>query len=199
MARQDQDRRSAIIEAGYQLIAERGYSGATTAAICAAAGVSSGTFFHYFPTKASLLLGILEADIDHEAARHVELLTLAEQDAPQALDHWRAHLVNTAADPHLAGFVSALGDAPDDPRVTAHLATESAGAHWLLVGLVDAGQRQGAWRSDRPAERLAVWIGVLADGVLTRSVEDSSFGVHAHTDELDDVLKRILLPQPDSD
>src|SRR5690625_1722177 len=57
-------RRLHIIDAALTVFAERGYTGATTAAICREAGIGSGTFFHYFETKKSVLLAILELGIE---------------------------------------------------------------------------------------------------------------------------------------
>ena len=53
-------RRLQIIDAGLTVFARQGYAGATTSAICKEAGIGSGTFFHYFQTKNSLVLAILE-------------------------------------------------------------------------------------------------------------------------------------------
>ena len=52
-------RRLVIIDAALTCFAATGYAGTSTAAICREAGIGSGTFFHYFPTKQSLLLAIL--------------------------------------------------------------------------------------------------------------------------------------------
>src|SRR5690625_8051092 len=52
--------RLGIMDAGLTVFSRRGYAGARTAAACREAGISSGAFFHYFPTKASLLIAILE-------------------------------------------------------------------------------------------------------------------------------------------
>ena len=52
-------RRLVIIDAALTCFAASGYAGTSTAAICREAGIGSGTFFHYFPTKQSLLLAIL--------------------------------------------------------------------------------------------------------------------------------------------
>lgn len=50
------DTRQRIIDAAQALFAARGYDGATTASIAAAAGVSEKTLFKYFPSKKELLV-----------------------------------------------------------------------------------------------------------------------------------------------
>jgi AcrR family transcriptional regulator len=52
------------LAAAQRLFAERGFEGASTKAIAAAAGVPSGLVFYYFPTKEHLIDGVFE----HNAA-----------------------------------------------------------------------------------------------------------------------------------
>jgi AcrR family transcriptional regulator len=47
--------RTATLDAGFRLFAERGYDEVTVADICAAAEIGRRTFFHYFPGKEDLL------------------------------------------------------------------------------------------------------------------------------------------------
>jgi AcrR family transcriptional regulator len=53
-------RRLHIIDAALTCFAEHGWDGTTTAAICRSAGIGSGTFFHYFPTKASVMSEVIK-------------------------------------------------------------------------------------------------------------------------------------------
>jgi AcrR family transcriptional regulator len=99
------------------VFAERGYTGATTAQICRAAGVGSGTLFHYFGDKRSIMLAIFADDQavnDAESAgilddgdRRVRttfarLLTRAQADGdvdpgldPERAGRWLLGLVDT--------------------------------------------------------------------------------------------------------
>ena len=52
-------RRAQIIDAAAQVFAEKGFHRATTRAIASAAGVSEGTIYNYFDSKADLLIGIV--------------------------------------------------------------------------------------------------------------------------------------------
>lgn len=87
------------------MFAERGYTGATTAQICRAAGIGSGTLFHYFGDKRSIMLSII---VDDHAVNDAVIATL---DPDHALSEvWRLvdHLCRDAADPYAPGLVGAM-------------------------------------------------------------------------------------------
>lgn len=186
------DRRTAIVHAAHQLIARRGYERTSTAQICASAGVSSGTFFHYFPTKAAVLVAVLEVGLAHTRDVFRQIRDTATHDAGAALERWREHVLGEAADPDLAGLVAAVGTMPDNPEVAAVLRADATVVHEGLTDLVHAGQQQGAMRGDLPAERLAVWLAILAHGVLVHAVEDGAVSPDDLRPELADALARLV-------
>ena len=52
--------RLALLESAWQLFQQKGYEGTSVDAIVARAGLSKGTFFHYFPAKLNLLEAVCE-------------------------------------------------------------------------------------------------------------------------------------------
>ncbi|WP_241963713.1 TetR/AcrR family transcriptional regulator [Gordonibacter sp. 28C] len=64
--------RLAVERAALELVIERGYDGVTVEDICARAEISKKTFFNYFPSKAAVIMGRLDAFPDDE--RLVEIL-----------------------------------------------------------------------------------------------------------------------------
>ncbi|MEE1802740.1 TetR/AcrR family transcriptional regulator [Streptomyces sp. JV176] len=61
MARaRSEERRAGILRATLEVIAERGYRGATLGAVAERAGLTQQGLLHYFPTKEALLLAVLE-------------------------------------------------------------------------------------------------------------------------------------------
>lgn len=186
------DRRRRILEAAVPLFAAHGYAATSTARICQAAGVSSGTFFHHFPTKTALVAALLREDQAQADRDQARLREIARTDALAALDAWCAGLLAEAADPDLPGFVAMLSQVPEDPAVTAALAADAGSVRDTLRTLVRDGQAQGTLRADAPAEELADWLGVLADGVLTRAA-DGSADLPAGLPEL---VRRIVAVRP---
>ncbi|WP_328678155.1 TetR/AcrR family transcriptional regulator [Streptomyces sp. NBC_00322] len=61
MARaRSEERRAEILRAALEVIAERGYRGATLSAVAERVGLTQQGLLHYFPTKEALLVAVLE-------------------------------------------------------------------------------------------------------------------------------------------
>lgn len=57
-----------LLEATVACLAERGYAATSTAAVCAAAGVSQGALFRHFPTRQALLVATAELAAERNVA-----------------------------------------------------------------------------------------------------------------------------------
>ncbi|QKV97872.1 TetR/AcrR family transcriptional regulator [Streptomyces sp. NA02950] len=55
-----EERRAEIVRSALEVIAERGYRGATLGAVAERVGLTQQGLLHYFPTKESLLIAVLE-------------------------------------------------------------------------------------------------------------------------------------------
>jgi AcrR family transcriptional regulator len=79
--------RRALMDAAAQLIAERGYRGASVNEVLANAGLSKGTFYWHFKSKDDLLFALLDDRLDRPILELIEFLrrAAAEEDmAPHA-------------------------------------------------------------------------------------------------------------------
>ena len=155
-------RRLQIIDAGLPAFAEHG-PGATTAKICGSAGIGSGTFFHHFATKDSLVLAILELG----TAETREFF--AAQDAaasPRAAIHtYLEHSAAELADRRAAGFILAVGAMTSRPDVVAALGAEEDETYRGLLGLLERARDAREIRTDITVERIARWIMMLGEGL----------------------------------
>ncbi|MCA5895100.1 TetR/AcrR family transcriptional regulator [Isoptericola sp. NEAU-Y5] len=166
-------RRLQIIDAGLSVLAERGYEGATTAAICRRAGIGSGTFFHYFATKRELVLAILELGT---AETHEQAAALDGRDDPvgvllDLVGGWAAD----AADPRIPGFVRAVAGVMHLPAVATALQADDRAQREVLLPWIERGQAAGEVRRDVPAARIASWLVLLTGGFLERVATDDAF------------------------
>ncbi len=183
-------RREHIASAAFRCFAAKGYERTTTADVCAEAGVSSGTFFHYFPEKLAVLLALLEDRSPREPD--------AEPADPLAavLDQVRAS-AQEAADPLVGGFVRAVAAMLDVPAVASAVAADDAAILARLEGWLGAAQAAGQVRADWPPRRMATWVSVLVDGFAGRAATAPGFDAAAETPTLVEVTRRMLMgPDP---
>ncbi|WP_369370866.1 TetR/AcrR family transcriptional regulator [Promicromonospora sp. Populi] len=185
-------RRFVIIDAALTVFAEHGYDGATTAAICRAAGIGSGTFFHYFPTKLDVLLAILSLgaeEVREQAARYA-----GRTDALGVLLDIVEHGADEAGDPRMPGFVRAVGGVMQQPDIAAKLEDDTEAQHDLIRPWVEKGQQAGDIRTDLTADRITSWLYLLTDGFLGRVAVEENFTAHEEKATLVDTARRFLTP-----
>lgn len=156
------ERRSAIVRAAAAVFATSGYDRATTAGICREAGISSGTFFHYFPSKLDALVAVLAAGNEHVRST----LEAIERDATglEAVERYAQVAAEETADASFATFVDGIAGVERQPTVAAELAIEAELIAEFLTRQLDAGQRDGSVRRDVSPARLATWVAWLLDG-----------------------------------
>lgn len=186
-------RRLVIIDAALTCFAAEGFDRTTTAAICRRAGIGSGTFFHYFPTKLGVLLAILDLGTGETAAWFAAQRGRTDP-VGVLLDHV-GRAADEGADPRAAGFVRAVGAVMSDPDVAAALTRDAAVLRAGLLPWVQAAQAEGGIRTDLSAGRLADWIMVLLDGFLGR-IAGEHFDPVVERDMLLDAARRIMAPHP---
>lgn len=190
-------RRLLIIDAALTCFAAEGYEGATTAAICRTAGIGSGTFFHYFPTKADVLVAVLELGIEETRAWFAG--QAGRPDGVDVVRDWIMHTVDELADPRLPGFVRAVGAAMTQPAIGAALADDEAAQRDGLRPWVALGQEQGSIRTDLSSEQVTAWIMLLVDGFVGRLAAQEGFSVAGERAVLVDTVDRLLRPGRDTD
>jgi AcrR family transcriptional regulator len=147
----------ALLEATVRCLAERGYAGTSTAAVCAEAGVSQGALFRHFPTRQALLV----ATAEHVATRQVEAFRatvgsdVTSVDAVAAvLAHLRTLVLSPVNQTWRELLVAARADA--DLRAALRPARETLQARMLAA----AGD---LWGERLPADDLAAVLSVVVN------------------------------------
>lgn len=183
-------RRRQIVEAAFGCFAEHGFAGTTTAAICRAAGVGSGTLFHHFPTKVSILVAVIE---DGTAETRELFATLSgEADPLAALLAWLDVVAAQLQEPRLGGFIRAASSVMGEPTVTAALQADDKATVEGLRALIVRAQTAGVMRTDIAAGRLASWLQLLLDGFLGRIAAGTGFDAVAETVVLHEIALGFL-------
>lgn len=185
-------RRLVIIDAGLNLFAATGFDRTTTAAICREAKIGSGTFFHYFPTKQSLLLAIL--DLGTQETTDWFAAQEGRTDARQVLTDYVEHVAAELTDPRVPGFIRAVGALMGEPAVVSALAHDDEATRAGLQPWVARAQKFGALRTDMPATRLTTWLLAVLDGYASQLATAPDFDATTERKNLIDAVTRISRP-----
>ena len=177
-------RRASIQAAAAGVFAEKGYTGATTAAICRAAGVGSGTLFHYFGDKRSIMISFISED------RVVNDELIATLDGEHAFaEIWRLldHLCRDVSDPVAPGLVGAMLQlAVNDEEFAGMLVEGDDKVRAALARLLVRAAADGSIDASLDPTRTARW---LVGPVDTLYLMCGSEGFDAETEVAE--LKRI--------
>jgi AcrR family transcriptional regulator len=176
------DRRAAIVDAALSVFSARTYSGATTAEIARAAGVTEPILYRHFDSKRELFLACVD-EVWRRLREAVEEEIAAEPDpagwvlaVPRAITSLRRRRL---APTQL--WLHALSEATDDEQIRRHFRRHLREVHDYVAGVLRRAQAAGAIDPDRDVEAEA-WIGI---GVgLLRSVQDR-FGGLLGEEEID--------------
>ncbi|WP_106964997.1 TetR/AcrR family transcriptional regulator [Amycolatopsis orientalis] len=186
-------KRRAILDAAAICFARNGFEKTSTADICRAAGISSGSLFHYFPSKRAVFVGIFEAD----TTENEELLAAAAEMA----DPWEAVLAvveRMSAAIVLPGVVrlilEAAAQAARDPEFNELIRSNDDLLRVGLTGLIERGVHTGRLSPMLSPADAGNWVVALVDALLSRASLDPGLDVEHEQAVLRQLLTRILGP-----
>ena len=163
-------RRRQLIEVARRAFAERGFRGATTRQIAAAAGVTEALIFQHFPDKDSLYAAIL--DLQASATNDEWLSTLeacdSEDDAVVIRMLYTGLIAQHERDPDLLRLMvfSALEDHP----LSRHMHGRATRLYRFLEGFIRRGQRAGRFREGSAAFLARATIAIPIHYILQRQL-----------------------------
>ncbi len=172
------ERRAALIDAALRVFAAGSYSGATTADIARAAGVSEPILYRHFASKRDLYFACIE-ETWAQLREAVEELVAQEDPSewPLAVGKAVRGLRERCLPTHI--WIQALSEAGEDPEVRRFLRRHFRDVHGFFADLLRRAQAAGGIPAERDPDAEA-WIG-LGIGLL-RSVQDRLGGVVAEED-----------------
>jgi len=183
-------RRAQILKGAAIAFAQKGYDNTTVKDVYTAAGVGSGTLFHYFADKRAIFHGVLEADRDTLLS---DLAAIDTTDARAAMWAVIDRMTADLHDPAVGSMMLAiLGQLTVDPRVAEILDEGDAGTRVLLADLIGRLQAAGDADPDWDPAHAAQWAQLMVDGLYLRC-SDADFDADTELSRLRIVLSRSLV------
>ena len=174
-----QERRQAIVEAAMGVFSSGSYSGATTAQIARAAGVSEPILYRHFRSKRELYFACLdEAWARLRTVYENKLAEVGDRHALRAMiESGTGFRQFKTLVPNL--WVQAINEAGRDDEIRRHLRRHMREVHDFMSGAIRRAQAVGGIPPDRDADAEA-WI-VIAGGLLG-SIADRVGGLLSEDD-----------------
>jgi AcrR family transcriptional regulator len=148
-------RRQELVIAAFNQIAERGFEGLRTRDVAAEVGVNIATLHYYFPTKESLIRGVLE----YAMGRFRSTLAPHGSPADQLRNHLRAVRKLMVEEPELSGVMGELALRSARDRSMAKLMTEMYdGWHVTMRGLLRRAVKEGNLRPELDSDGVAALV-----------------------------------------
>jgi AcrR family transcriptional regulator len=180
-----------IIESALVLFARKGFADTTTSDICHAAGISTGSLFHYFPSKQAVVYGIWELD----RTEWDEVFAAAEADP----DPWAAlmaivdKLAADGTEPIMAGLlVEVIAQAHRDPEFAAGLAENDRRQIGDIARLIRRLREAGLADPGLPDEEAARWVLTLTDSFLGRGYPEPERNIDPALATAKEMIARAL-------
>ncbi len=156
------ERRQAILEAALHVFEAGSYSGATTAEIAAAAGISEQILYRHFASKRELYLVCLAAAwSSFRHALDAERATLPDAEAVAAIGRGAQEFHASGAIKPVTLWIQALNEAGAEPVIADFLREQLREVHDYVAGAVRVAQAAGGVPRDRDADAEA-WVFVGA-------------------------------------
>jgi len=162
--RRPEDRRQELLESALLVFARKGYHGTRLEEVAEAAGVTKGTFYHYFATKEDLLLGVIQ---HYQALAFGRVEDVLQDRQLPSSERIRLLVLKIFGTQESSGHLLALlirGVAHEVPRVHERWLREGPVRLWtLLAGMVEDGKASGEFRADADGE---VGARLLVSGLM---------------------------------
>jgi AcrR family transcriptional regulator len=160
-----QERRRALVDAAWRCAATKRFNALTIDDVCAAAGVSKGTFYGYFASKQELLLALLD-DSSGALDRVMDTLDATPCSGVERVRRFTRAMLEQGADPGRTQVRADLwADILTDEDVRARLSASIERRRSRLRDWIADGSRAGNL-ADFPSNAVASIVLALGDGLL---------------------------------
>lgn len=148
-----EERRRQIVEAVTRVVAEQGVAGATVCRIAAAAGVSEGTLYVYFPSREAMLTAALDRLFEQMAALIDAAPPTNAVDTIRDIARRHSELMKTDVGSFTSPWIEFIA-AGNHSGLREAIAHTQERAYAKMLEIVERGQAEGVFRRDQDARRL---------------------------------------------
>ncbi|MFI9781660.1 TetR/AcrR family transcriptional regulator [Streptomyces sp. NPDC051956] len=158
--------RAKAVRVAIELFSTAGYRGTSIALVAEKAGLSQSGLLHHFPSKAALLMAVLE----HRQAEDSRFLTGNDDRPPlgwAAFDALTGLVARNSQRPELVGLFVRLSAEAIEPAHPAHswLSDHYTSTRSWLTDAIQAGQNSGEIHPDAPVTALVRLTVAVLDGL----------------------------------
>ncbi|GHH50428.1 TetR/AcrR family transcriptional regulator [Lentzea cavernae] len=158
-----------ITDTAAGLFAQKGFERTTVAEICRAADISTGSLFHYFPTKRAIFREIFVQDAEDNAAVFAQARELSPWDGVQLV---LGHLCEPALHREIAGLVlEVVAQASRDQELWDLVGRNEQAVRDELAVLLQQAHDAGQIALPVSALTAATWVQGLVDGLFGRLID----------------------------
>ena len=188
------EKRQEILAAATRCISRDGFRGASTADICAEAGISPGHLYHYFPSKEAILTELAAAGMEKIAARFAEMMQ--GDDAIGALIAQIGRHKDKKRDPQHRAMnrmlLEMMVEAGRNPAIAKIMRKNSAMVLGLIQDFIASGQLRGQIDPGLDSAVAAGMILSVMDGMRTLVIRNPDADISASLDMLQVLMARFL-------
>lgn len=187
-------RRREIVEAAMACFRRRGFHQASMQEICAAAGISAGALYRYFPSKADIIFAIAE-EHHRDAEDLIDAIANGADITENLVTLVREVVSRCGEDQPLTADV--LAEAMRDPELANRFREHLLQMQRRLALAIGAGQRRGAVDPGIDPETAAHTITLMIDGLVLRAAVTRSDAADDLIGAFRTFVERYLKPGPE--
>ena len=187
----NEQRRADILQSAARIFQEKGFHGARTEEICAAAGISPGTLFRYFPDKRAIIQAIVEIEF---AKYESDVLRLANKDGLYWLTQLRGDDLLALIRPSACNlYADSWLELARDPLRGPQLLALDSELRRTMTERLEAGKAEGWVRPSVNASGTTNIIFAIFTGLIVDQQQGIRIDADATAAALGDVLRSILV------
>lgn len=190
-AKLQHDRRDEILSAAQRLFARMGFHQTSMQQICAAAGMSPGNVYRYFPSKEAIIAGIAERDRAEVASQLADVASAPDFFATlEALAHH--HFVERTAD-EVGLCAEIMTESRRNPAIARIMGDFDKDVFARLKKMLEGAAERGEIARDIDFDAVVSMMMVIADGVWWRRAVEPDFEAKSVLPLFMDITRYMLM------